>query len=151
MKMDNLSAEQKSNLAFSFHRDIDSTASVKIFVNLRDSSDGAHEFIEASHSSTERSIGDNFLERLYSIKRFEQEFSAQSIYETFVWDGRFSKSSLNNLYPMGSLLQMPTFLVLLGWKTLMGCIEYSLQQHKSLSFINIYWCSPNKSLLAFAI
>ena len=109
MKMDNLSAEQKSNLAFSFHRDIDSTASVKIFVNLRDSSDGAHEFIEASHSSTERSIGDNFLERLYSIKRFEQEFSAQSIYETFVWDGRFSKSSLNNLYPMGSLLQMPTF------------------------------------------
>ena len=108
MKIESLSSRQKSNYAFSFHRDIDSTSSVKIFVNLTDSPDGAHEFIQSSHSSSERFIGEDFYQRLSNIKSFDQQLYAKTIYETFVHTGRFDENSLYNIYPMNDILQMPT-------------------------------------------
>ena len=98
MEMKDLSIRQKSDLAFSFHRDIDSTSSVKVFVNLNNSRDGSHEFVQSSHSTMERSVGESFQERMSHMKRFEQQFFAESIYETFVYGGRFDSSSLMSIF-----------------------------------------------------
>ena len=109
MEMKDLSIRQKSDLAFSFHRDIDSTSSVKVFVNLNNSRDGSHEFVQSSHSTMERSVGESFQERMSHMKRFEQQFFAESIYETFVYGGRFDSSSLISILPKEDFIQMPTY------------------------------------------
>ena len=112
MKLRNLSSKQKSDFAFKFHRDIESTTHVKVFVTLSDSSDGAHEFIQASHLTADRSLGKGFWERAASqeTKNFDHEFFAESIYESFLFGGRYEQSSLYSLYPKQDILRMPTFL-----------------------------------------
>jgi len=97
--------EELSRKAFLFHRDIDSTASVKIFVNLTETIGGNHEYIQRSSFCSERSVSTKFS----SIKRnFHEAFNAETIYETHLHAGRFSKEALVDIYGQSQIVSLPT-------------------------------------------
>lgn len=96
---------EMSDLAFLFHRDIDSTATVKIFINLTDAESGSHEYYQRSNYTEDRQILPDFLTRQVD---FFSEFTAKTKYETHVHDGRFSSQSLQDVFGVNDLVAMPT-------------------------------------------
>jgi len=100
-----LTSKELSDKAFLFHRDIDSTASVKIFINLNDTQGGNHEYIERSRYSAERMVSDSFCQ---SVAGFHDKFEAKTAYETHLHQGRFSDTELLNIYGTNQLIKMPT-------------------------------------------
>ena len=95
--------KELSDHAFMFHRDIDSTAAVKIFVNLTTTAGGNHEYFQKSLYTATREISPDFNPPL-----FHDEFFAKTEYETHVHTGRFSAQSLKDIYGHTNLIKMPT-------------------------------------------
>ncbi|WP_137024424.1 hypothetical protein [Synechococcus sp. N19] len=94
-----------SDQAFLFHRDIDSTEAVKIFINLSTSEGGNHEYFQRSNYTDKREIMCDYDERFTD---FVTEFDAKTIYETHFHQGRFRAKSLEKIYGKESLIKMPT-------------------------------------------
>ena len=95
-----------SDQAFLFHRDVDSTATVKIFINLSSTEAGNHEYFQKSHYTGDREISPRFITSQPPL--FHHEFFAQTIYETHLHQGRFSSQSLINLFGRDNLIKMST-------------------------------------------
>ena len=101
-----LSDLELSHRAFSFHRDIDSLISLKVFINLSSTTGGSHEYIKASSYTMNRNLSRQS-PRLNSTP-FHAQHSASTLYESFLHSGRFSAKSIFSLYGSSNLIQFPT-------------------------------------------
>jgi hypothetical protein len=87
-----------SDKAFLFHRDIDNTLWLKLFVCLSEFVGGDHVFIQGSHWTFKRDIESDYLERKGFCQYFHSPFKAKTVYETHLHTGRFDESALEELY-----------------------------------------------------
>jgi len=98
---------KKSDMAFSFHRDIDNIKWVKIFINLNTTIGGNHEYYSGSHYSNSRQIESTFSERREN-SIFHDEFSPLTIYESHLWTGRMGAEPISKLFHKDNYESFPT-------------------------------------------
>jgi hypothetical protein len=101
-----LTTHDLSNAAFLYHRDIDNSRFIKLFICLTSTDGGAHRYVRGSHlfsSSTELVL------RSQEIKdrTFSEASEAQTEYETHLITGRFSDISIENIYGVHSVEEIP--------------------------------------------
>lgn len=102
-----MSAKELSDSAFSFHRDYDNIRWLKLFVNLSTTSGGQHEFVMGSHHTNERHVNSDYVERSKDLN-FEDQFMAQTLYESHIWTGRFHEKGVENIYGPSRIVRFPT-------------------------------------------
>ena len=104
---ENLSSQELSDKAFSFHRDIDNLRHIKLFVNLTSANRGNHQFIEGSHHTNNRDVCNDWPERTDPLK-FHDLFRPNSLYESHLWTGRQDEDALINIYGREKIINIPT-------------------------------------------